>query len=66
MVDSATVTQAVTIASSVATGVANATGHSNDATIIGTVTTTILAILAFVFGHWHGASSAKKAATTTK
>jgi phosphoheptose isomerase len=57
MIDSSAAVNAVQIAGQVAAGIATATNNEQVVSLITQVTTVVLTILAFIFGHKHGKSS---------
>lgn len=61
MLDSASIVQIGQIAGTVATNVANQTGHTDISGLIQTVVGAVCAVVIYVLGHWRGTKAAKKA-----
>jgi len=58
--DSATTVNAVATASTMAQAVANATNHTEVVGLINSITTVIISIISYIFGHRHGSKTVKK------
>jgi hypothetical protein len=56
MLDSVTINQIAQVAGTVASNVANQTGHAQYTGLIQTIVSAVSAVLIFVLGHWHGKS----------
>jgi hypothetical protein len=57
--DSATTVNAVSVAGQVASGIAQASGNTETASLIQSTVSAILIILSYIFGHRHGKAASK-------